>query len=188
MSLIYVFNKFKKFQKFWTYRIIAKVLWLCPLPWQAESQSLGHQRSHWPKQSCLLCYSCVNLEQEESSSECGKENTAGGDEESKAHSLNVTVYSPQPPRIQSHSHLPVFFSLSTQISTSSCILVFSHLSSLHCLPSPSGLGQMKCISFLVIVWSVDLCVCVSVCVCMCACVCTARLVGRQISPTPLGFE
>lgn len=33
---------------------------------------------------------------------------AGRDEESKAHPLNVTVYSPQPTRIQSHSHLPVF--------------------------------------------------------------------------------
>lgn len=87
---------------------------------------------------------------------------AGGDAESKAHSFNDCVFTstqhdPEP------LTAPCFFFLNTQISTSSGFWVFSHLRSPHCLPSPSGQGKMKRISFSVIVWSVDLCVRVFVC-------------------------
>lgn len=60
------------------------------------------------------------------------------------------------------SQMAVFL-FNTQRSTSSSFLVFSHLNSLHCLPSPCEQAKMKRISFSVVVWSVDLCVRVLAC-------------------------
>ena len=69
-----------------------------------------------------------------------------------------SLYRPWHTRSRAAHNLLVFL-LNRLTSTSSSFLVFPLLTSLHCSPSLLGWAKIKCISFLVVVWSVDLHVC-----------------------------